>query len=260
LLARGDSQGSAQRCDSSTAACAAPSRRDPPPNATARPVTDWIVSLMTGLGPLALVILLVVAFAETGLLIGFLIPGDTVVFTAGVLMAAGVISTPIWLALLGVALAAMAGDQMAYFVGRHFGPRVLNRPKSRLLSPRHIGAAARFFERHGPKAVVLARFVPVARTMTPVLAGVGTMTRRRFTSYNLVGAAAWTLVILGGGFLFGGIPFVATHVGAITLGVAGVSVLPLLVTAGRRHRSRPATAPAQIIPVATRLPETCRAV
>ena len=200
-------------------------------------MTDWIVSLMTSLGPLALVVLVVVAFAETGLLVGFLIPGDTVVFTAGVLMAAGAIGAPIWLALPVVALAATAGDQTAYFVGRHFGPRVLNRPKSRLLSPRHIGAAQRFFERHGSKAVVLARFVPVARTMTPVVAGVGTMTRRRFTSYNLVGATAWTLVTLGGGFLFGGIPFVAAHVGEITLAVAGLSLRPVLVAGVRRRRS-----------------------
>ena len=235
-------------------------------------MTDWIVSLMTGLGPLALVVLMVVAFAETGLLVGFLIPGDTVVFTAGVLMAAGAIGAPVWLALVGVALAATAGDQTAYFVGRHFGPRVLNRPKSRLLSPRHIGAAQRFFEHHGSKAVVLARFVPVARTMTPVVAGVGTMTRRRFTSYNLAGASAWTLVTLGGGFLFGGIPFVAAHVGEITLAVAGVSLLPLLVAAVRRRRSRPAAATAaaptdssdptetpEPVAAGARLRETCRA-
>ncbi len=148
--------------------------------------------------------------------------------TAGVLVAAGAIDAPVWVALLAVAVAAALGDQTAYLVGRRFGPRVLSREGSRLLSPRHVVHAQRFFDRHGPKAVVLARFVPLARTMTPVVAGVGSMSRRRFSAYNVGGAIAWTLLTLGGGYLFGGIPVVEQHVGLITLGIAALSATPVL--------------------------------
>ena len=207
-------------------------------------MTDAFLSWMTGLGPMALVVLALVAYAETGLLVGFLIPGDTIVLTAGVLVAAGAIDAPVWVALLAVAVAAALGDQTAYLVGRRFGPRVLSREGSRLLSPRHVVHAQRFFDRHGPKAVVLARFVPLARTMTPVVAGVGSMSRRRFSAYNVGGAIAWTLLTLGGGYLFGGIPVVEQHVGLITLGIAALSATPVLWALARRAlRARRAPQP-----------------
>ncbi|MCW2818440.1 MAG: hypothetical protein JWR42_1227 [Marmoricola sp.] len=198
-------------------------------------MTDALVGSLSSLGPWSLVVLALVAFAETGLLVGFLIPGDTVVLTAGVLIASGVVAVPVGVALVVVALSAVLGDQTAYLVGRHFGPRLLSHEDSRLLSPRHVDHAQRFFERHGPKAVVLARFVPVARTMTPVVAGVGSMGRRRFSAYNLGGAVAWTLLTLGGGYLFGGIPLVADHVGLITLLIAGLSATPVLYAVLRRR-------------------------
>ncbi|GAB3653582.1 DedA family protein [Nocardioides korecus] len=204
-------------------------------------MTDALVGALGALGPWSLVVLALVAFAETGLLVGFLIPGDTVVLTAGVLIASGVMGVPVAVALVVVALSAALGDQTAYLVGRRFGPRVLSREGSRLLSPRHVGHAQRFFERHGPKAVVLARFVPVARTMTPVVAGVGSMGRRRFSAYNLVGAVAWTLLTLGGGYLFGGIPVVADHVGLITLLIAGLSTTPVLYAVLRRRLAGPSS-------------------
>ena len=218
-------------------------------------MTDALVGALSSLGPWSVLVPALVAFAETGLLVGFLIPGDTVVLTAGVLIASGVMDVPVAVALAVVALSAALGDQTAYLVGRHVGPRVLSRESSRLLSPRHVGHAQRFFERHGPKAVVLARFVPVARTMTPVVAGVGSMGRRRFSAYNLGGAVAWTLLTLGGGYLFGGIPVVADHVGLITLLIAGLSTTPVLYAVLRRRLGRvTASAPAATVapqPVAT---------
>lgn len=115
------------------------------------------------------------AFAESAILAGFLVPGDTLVFSAGVLLATGVLQLPVWLAIVAVGVAATAGDQVAYALGRRCGPWVLNRSQSRLSSPRHADAAQAFFARHGPMAVVPAWFVPLVRTLTPVVAGVGRM-------------------------------------------------------------------------------------
>ena len=111
-----------------------------------------------------------------------------------------------WLVMFAVALAAVLGDQVAYALGRHCGPRLLDRPKSRLFSPRHSEHARELFERHGPKAVFLARFVPLARTLTPVVAGAARMPRPRFIRFNVAGAMAWSVLTLGGGYLFGGTP------------------------------------------------------
>ncbi|MCW2848184.1 MAG: phosphoesterase, PA-phosphatase related protein [Marmoricola sp.] len=196
-------------------------------------MTDTLVHLLSTLGPAALVLLIVVAFAETGILVGFLLPGDTLMFSAGVLLAAGAIDLPLWLVLVVVTVAATAGDQVGYLIGRRFGPRVLNRPKSRLFSPRHLERARVFFERYGPRAVVLARFVPFARTMTPVVAGMGRMPRRRFALYNLGGAGAWALLTLGVGYWFGGIQIVADHLGLIAIGMAFISLLPVFVSLAR---------------------------
>jgi membrane-associated protein len=143
-----------------------------------------LTPLMAALGPLAVLLLMVVLFAETGLLIGFFLPGDSLLFTAGVLVAAGVVPLPLWLVAAGAFAAAAMGDQVGYLLGRRFGPRVFHRSDLRLLAKDHVIRARVFFDRHGPRAVILARFVPVVRTLTPVVAGVGHMPRRRFTLYN----------------------------------------------------------------------------
>ena len=202
-----------------------------------------LAPMLASLGPVAILVLMAVAFAETGILAGFLVPGDSLIFGAGVLLAAGSIHLPLWLSLLAVTLAAAAGDQVGYLVGRRFGPRILSRPRSRFFSPTHLAHARTFFERHGAKAVVLARFIPLARTMTPVVAGAARMPRRRFAAYNLAGAGAWTLLTLGGGYWFGTIPFVTAHRLLLTVAVVALSLLPVVATfvRARRERRTPAT-------------------
>ncbi|MDX6234325.1 MAG: rane-associated protein [Nocardioidaceae bacterium] len=207
-------------------------------------MTTTLVALMGTLGPLAIVVLMAVAFAETGILAGFLVPGDTLVFSAGVLLATGVLHLPVWLTILAVAVAAMAGDQVAYALGRRCGPRVLNRPRSRFFSPRHAEHAQALFKRHGPVAVVLARFVPLVRTLTPVVAGVGRMPRAQFARFNAAGAVAWVTLTLGGGYLFGGVSWVTAHVGLIAMALAALSLLPVVTTLLRVHRE--AAAPAAL--------------
>jgi membrane protein DedA with SNARE-associated domain len=194
-----------------------------------------VASLLT-LGPAALFVLMAIAFAESAILAGFLVPGDTLVFSTGALLATGALHLPLWLVMFAVALAAMLGDQVAYAIGRRCGPRLLDRPKSRLFSPRHSEHARELFERHGPKAVFLARFVPLARTLTPVVAGAARMPRRRFIRFNVAGAVAWSVLTLGGGYLFGGIPWFAGHLEPTALAVAVFSVLPIGVAVIRDRR------------------------
>jgi membrane protein DedA with SNARE-associated domain len=208
-------------------------------------MTLTLVSLMGTLGPLAILVLMAVAFAETGILVGFLVPGDTLVFSAGVLLATGVLRLPVWVMILAVATAATAGDQVAYTVGRRCGPRVLDRPQSRFFSPRLAEQAQAFFQGHGPVAVMLARFVPLVRTLTPVVAGVGRMPRAQFVGFNAAGALAWATLTLGGGYLFGSVSWVAAHVGLIALAVAALSLLPIFMTLlrVRREAANPAALP-----------------
>jgi membrane-associated protein/undecaprenyl-diphosphatase len=196
-----------------------------------------LTPLLYSLGPVALLVVMAVVFAESGLLVGFFLPGDSLLFLAGALVASNVINVPLWLLALGVFVAAVLGDQVGYLIGRRFGPRVFSRPDSRFFKREHALRAEAFFDRHGSWAVLMARFVPVVRTFVPVVAGVGHMPRRRFTTFNVAGAAVWAGGIAIVGFLFGGIHFVAAHIELITIMIAGVSVVPVAIEIGRRRRA-----------------------
>ena len=211
-------------------------------------MTGLLLPLLNTLGPAAVLLVMAVVLAESGLLLGFFLPGDSLLFTTGLLVAGGVIGVPLWLVVVGVAAAAIAGDQVGYLVGRRYGPRLMSRPESRFFKPAHLERAARFFERHGPRAVVLARFVPVVRTFTPVTAGSARMSHARFAAYNAVGGVLWTVTMLLAGHLLGGVPIVKAHVELITLGVVGLSLLPAagaLVLARLRRQPDAAQEPAQ---------------
>lgn len=197
------------------------------------------------LGPVALLVAMGIVFAETGLLVGFFLPGDSLIFTLGVLAAGGLLHLPLWLVAAGLLVAAVAGDQVGYLVGRRFGPRVFSRSESRFFARSHADRAQAFFAGHGPKAVVLARFVPVVRTFTPVVAGVARMPRRRFTAYNVVGALAWTTGLLAVGFFLGGVPLVAGHIELVAICLVVLSLVPALAGLLRRRATRrPAVSPA----------------
>ncbi len=194
-----------------------------------------LTPLLYTLGPAALLLVMAIVFAESGLLVGFFLPGDSLLFLAGALVASHVIALPIWLLAMGVFVAAVAGDQLGYSIGRRFGPRLFSRPDSRFFSQANADRARAFFTRHGAKAVILARFVPVVRTFVPASAGVGRMNRRRFTTYNLIGAALWSSAIIAAGFLFGAIPFVAEHIELFTIALAASSIVPGATAFLRRH-------------------------
>ncbi len=182
--------------------------------------------------------ILAVVFAESGLLIGFFLPGDSLLFTTGLLVAHGeYLTEPLWLVCLLVVAAAVAGDQVGYLFGRRVGPGLFNRPDSRLFKRENLEKASAFFERHGPKAIVLARFVPIVRTFTPIVAGVGRMDYRTFTLYNLAGGTLWGAGVTVAGYFLGQIAFVREHIDLILVAIVLVSVLPVAVELLRSRRS-----------------------
>lgn len=196
---------------------------------------DYLLSTFGLVGILAIV------FVESGLLVGFFLPGDSLLFIGGLFSAQGRLA-PLWVLLLLVPLAAILGDQLGYYIGRKAGPAVFNKPNSRLFRQEYVDKAHEFFERHGGKAVVLARFVPVVRTFVPVIAGVSRMPYRHFVTYNVIGGIGWGAGVTTLGYFLGQIAFVKDNIEAILILIVAVSVLPVaieLLRGWRRSRAAP---------------------
>jgi membrane-associated protein len=157
--------------------------------------------ILDSFGPWATVGLFLIIFAETGLLIGFFLPGDSLLFTAGILASQGNLNIAV--IALGCFLAAVIGDQVGYTIGHRAGPPLFRRPDSRFFKQRYVDRTKEFFDKHGPKTILLARFVPIVRTFAPVLAGVGEMNRRTFTTYNVIGGFIWGIGVTVAGYLLG---------------------------------------------------------
>ncbi len=190
-------------------------------------------TLIDGSGGWALLVICAIVFAETALLIGFFLPGDTLLFFTGVLTFTGHLTQPLWLTISAIAVAAIIGDQVGFMIGRRTGPRVFERREAGLFSKASVLRTQHFFDRFGPFAVTVARFVPVVRTIAPVAAGVGHMRRRTFTLFNVLGAVVWTTAVVLLGYWLGHIPGVAAFVSAyldyILIGIVVISVVPLLI-------------------------------
>ena len=189
-------------------------------------------------GGLALAALII--FAETGLLIGFFLPGDSLLFVAGFLSSKpkGLPSLPsIGLVVPVLIVAAFVGNQCGYLIGRTFGPSVFDRPDSRLFSQRNVAKTHAFFERHGTKALVMARFVPVVRTFVPVLAGVGKMEQRTFISANAIGAVLWAGGVTVLGYFLGQVDAVKNNIELAAVAVVAISLLPVGIEYLRHRRA-----------------------
>ena len=197
--------------------------------------------------PVFLLVVAGVVFAESGLFVGFFLPGDSLLFSAG--LVAGLAGRPnIALLVLACFVAAALGDQVGYLIGQRLGPALFTRPDSRLFKQENVTRSHEFFERHGPKALVLARFVPVIRTFTPVLAGVSQMRYRTFVTFNLLGAATWsTLATLLGYFLGKRFPGIERYLTPVLLLVVAASLLPVLVELLRARRGADADADADAV-------------
>jgi len=186
-----------------------------------------------------LALLAVIVFAESGMLVGFFLPGDSLLFIAGFLAStAGGNKLPAlpWV-ILTVVIAAIVGDQVGYLIGRELGPRLFNRENSRLLNPKNIDKTQAFFEHHGPKSIVLARFVPVVRAFVAVIAGAGRMNYRTFVSYNIIGGALWGIGLPVLGFYLGERKWVKDNIEIVLILVVVLSLVPVAIELLRHRRA-----------------------
>jgi membrane-associated protein len=192
--------------------------------------------------------ILAIVFAESGLLIGFFLPGDSLLFTTGLLVADGkYLHQPLWLMCLLISVAAIAGDQFGYLFGRRFGPSLFRRPDSRLFKQENLTRAQAFFAKYGARSIVLARFVPIVRTFTPIVAGASHMHYRRFLLYNVIGGTLWGCGVTIVGYFLGQIAFVRSNIELILIAIVVVSVVPIGIELlrARRRGTRAADAEAK---------------
>jgi len=182
-------------------------------------------------------ILFLIVFCETGLVITPFLPGDSLLFAAGTFAALGALDLRLIMILLIVA--AIAGDTINYWVGSYIGPKAF-RGDGRFLKREYLDRTHAFYEKHGGKTIILARFIPIIRTFAPFVAGVGAMSYPKFLTYNIVGAVLWVGLLVLGGYYFGNIPIVRENFSLVILAIIFLSVLPIMVETVRARRSRPA--------------------
>lgn len=207
---------------------------------------DWMLNL---LGPWVYGGLFLIVFAETGLAIGFFLPGDSLLVVCGLFAAAGKLN--IWLMWLLLFIAAVVGDAVGYYSGRKVGPAVFSRPKSRFFNPKHLQKAHAFYEKHGGKTIILARFVPIVRTFAPIVAGAANMSYRQFAIYNVAGGFAWVTSMLFAGYFLGGVVESAVrnifgvegflledHIDKVVIVVVILSILPIIFEYIKARRER----------------------
>ena len=210
---------------------------------------EWLYSLLLGSYSLmdliqwgGYLLIVGIVFTETGLLVGFFLPGDSLLLTAGLVAAAGGLN--IWL-LNGLTMAAaIVGDSVGYYIGATTGPKIFTREKSLFFARDHLLRTKRFYERHGGKTIVLARFIPFIRTFAPVVAGVGQMAYARFLFFNVFGGIGWVASMTGAGYVLGRtIPNIARHVHAVVAVVILLSILPIVNELLKARRRQKAAAP-----------------
>jgi membrane-associated protein len=202
----------------------------------------YLVELAQAYGPWIYAILFAIIFAETGFVVTPFLPGDSLLFAAGAL-ATGTGAINPWLTMALLFTAAFSGNAVNYAIGRRLGPKVFQATdetswKHRLLNRKHLEQAHAFFERHGGMAVVMGRFVPIVRTFVPFVAGAASMSPASFVFFNFVGAAAWVVLCVGAGLIFGQVPFVKNNFSMVTIGIVFVSMLPIAFQILKHHRAK----------------------
>lgn len=186
-----------------------------------------------------MLVLIIIVFAETGLLVGFFLPGDSLLITAGLLAAQGYLDI-YWLNI-SLILAAIIGDTVGYWFGRKTGPRIFKREKSRFFAKDHLLKAQEFYEKHGGKTIIYARFVPFARTFAPIVAGVGNMDYKKFLLFNISGGILWVVSMTLLGYFFGNIPFIKKNFEYVIIGVIILSTLPVIIGYWNHRKEMKAT-------------------
>lgn len=187
-------------------------------------IDEHLISFVANYGILVYLVLFLILFAETGLVVTPFLPGDSLLFSVGALCAIGGMN--LWLSLVLLALAAILGDSVNYAIGSRFGRAIVDHEKAFFIKAEHVEKTEQFYARHGAKAIVLARFMPVIRTFIPFIAGIGTMRYKTFLSYNVIGGLAWVLSMTFAGFFFGNVPFVKDHFEMVIIAIILISILP----------------------------------
>lgn len=206
---------------------------------------EWLHDLVRAISPDAIIdvairwggypVLFAIVFVETGLLVGFFLPGDSLLISAGLVAAAGTLN--IWWLNVLLCIAAITGDSVGYAIGRRAGPALFTRPESLLFNPKHVERTRRFYERYGAKTIVIARFVPIVRTFAPVVAGVGQMEYRTFITFNVLGGIGWVVSMTWAGYFLGhAIPNIREHMPKLVMVVIVLSVLPIFIELWRERR------------------------
>ncbi|MFC4947261.1 DedA family protein [Pseudonocardia sp. GCM10023141] len=210
--------------------------------------------LLSGLTPTVVTVLCVIIFVESSIFP--VLPGDSLLFTAGLFIANGTLQAPLWLVCVLVTLAALLGNALGYGIGYKAGPALFKRPDSRFFKQEYVDKTHAFLEKHGPKAIILARFVPFVRTFITWIAGIGRMDPKRYFTYTVIGGVLWAAGITVLGSVLGNIPFIRNNVDAIFIVIVLVSVLPILFEylKARRERKAHTAAPENAAEVTQRIP------
>ncbi len=186
-----------------------------------------IANIINLFGPFTYAIVFLIIFAETGLVVAPFLPGDSLLFIVGTLAGKGLLE--IWSIYLTILIAAILGDTTNYWLGNKIGPRVFSKDNSRIFNKEYLEKTRDFYNKHGGKTIILARFVPLIRTFAPFVAGVGKMHYRTFFFYNIIGAFLWTTILTFAGYFFGGLPIIKENFEYAVIGVILISLLPMLV-------------------------------
>jgi membrane-associated protein len=208
-----------------------------------------IDTLLEWLGVYVYFGLFFIIFAETGLAVGFFLPGDSLLVVAGLFAAAGKLN--LWIMLITLFVAAVLGDAVGYYSGRKMGKAIFNRPKSRLFNPKHLEKAHAFYEKYGGKTIIIARFVPIVRTFAPIVAGAADMTYKKFITYNIVGGFLWVTSMLFAGYFLGGLVETAVqnlfgiegfklenHIDKVVIVIVFLSILPMIIEYIKARREK----------------------
>jgi membrane-associated protein len=200
---------------------------------------EWLqpAVIIEWLGPWAVIGLALIVFAECGLLLGFFLPGDSLLFTAGLFVAQGAIQAPLWLVCLILVASAFAGNVVGYYIGRAAGPAIFDKPESRLFKPKHVARTQEFFDKYGTRAIVLGRFVPIVRTFITVMAGVGRMDAKRYLTFSFIGGVLWAAGVTLLGFWLGQFEFVRENIELMLILIVLLSVVPIIVEIIRARRT-----------------------
>ena len=200
---------------------------------------DWLdpETLLKAGGWAALILACAFVFLETGVLVLAFLPGDSLLFTVGLFSATGIIDIPIWITCLLLFVFAFAGDQMGFMIGRKLGPAIFSKNKSRFFNPENVERTHQFFEKHGPKAIIIARFLPIFRAFVPAAAGVGHMSYRHFVAYNAIGALLWGVGVTLLGYFLGQIPFVREYSEVFIIVLVLIPGIPILIELWRAFSS-----------------------